>query len=88
MAVETKVNEGIITSSSLESLSNNADISKALVHEVVNNVRSTPSLDESISSESFVYLPFPEMCPLSIASSNRSISVRGIEALLNGIFIG
>ena len=67
LMVDTKVNEGTMTSSSDFASSNKALISRAWVHDVVSKARSTPSVCSSNAWQRLVKAPSPEMCPFSRA---------------------
>src|SRR5437763_12631954 len=83
LAVETKVNEGTITSSPGAMSRRRADISSACVAEVTVSA-GQPSISRSFSSQRLPNGPPPAVCPCS-ASAIRSSSLPSRTDLLKGI---
>jgi len=67
LALETKVNEGITTSSPGPMPASRTAISSAEVHEKVRRARAQPVRSSSQLSQRFEKGPFPDRCRLSIA---------------------
>jgi hypothetical protein len=67
LAVDTKVNEGMMTSSPGCRSASSAAISSAAVHECVISARAAPVRRSSHWLHSFVKLPSPARCPLAWA---------------------
>ena len=74
LTVETKVNDGTITSSPGSRSSSSADISSAWVHEVVSRQLPPPTRARSSSAARAVKGPSPEVAPEARDASMFSIS--------------
>ncbi len=68
-AVDTNVNDGMMTSSPGSRSSSSADISSAAVHEWVRSARRVPVVVSSQALQRFVKGPSPERCPFACASA-------------------
>jgi len=75
LAVEGKVNEGMITSSPGPTSASSADISKAPVQEWVSSTRAEPHRSSSHCEQRCVIAPLPDSWPCSSASATYPNSV-------------
>ena len=85
LAVETKVNDGTMTSSPGRASSRSADISSAAVHEFVRSAVRAPVISSRRDSQPRVYGPFPDSLPLWSACVTHPTASASIVGRLNGI---
>ena len=88
MAVETNVNDGMITSSPGPTPLRIAAISSAAVHECVSSAFWLPIRSSSQAQHRFVNAPLPARCPLACACAMYASSRPVMYGLLNGIMGG
>ena len=86
-AVETKVNDGIMTSSPDRRFNKLADISNAAVHDGVINTRWIPNRSSKKRSQRRVNTPPPASWPKLTASATWASSLPAINGRLKGILI-